>query len=464
MGDATSTDLPAHLHAWITEVAGDRVVVAERVPGGGRKQAWLIEVERPTGREKLFFRWDPVDPATTGDPWTVRREATIYGALNGSGLPIAELLGMHPTDQAMLATWRSGRASFSSIADPVVRDAVAKDFMVQLAGLHRLDPVAVGLLQSDDDRPCGDFARAQITEMETLIGFRGGEPDPVLTLALCHLRDNVPAYNGPRVIVQGDTGPGNFLFDGDCVTAIVDWELAHVGDPMDDIAWLSLRSVQDPFPDLQVRVDEYAKASVHAIDGARIRYYRVMAEAKILTMSHGTTLRSRADAAGGGGDVGARLIFGQLHRRLCVEALADASGLGLDEVEVREAPPRNEFDDLYDVVFSQLRDVIVPRIGDPFAVQRTKGMVRILKYLAAAGPRRAEFDRLEQSEIAATLDEPPGARDLRATREALSVAIRSGAVAPTDALRLLHRGIVRDNELLRTASGVLAGRHYVPLC
>ena len=44
-----------------------------------------------------------------------------------------------------------------------------------------------------------------------------------------------------------------------------------------------------------------------------------------------------------------------------------------------------------------------------------------------------------------------------------SVAIRSGAVAPTDALRLVHRRIVRDNELLRTASGVLAGRHYVPL-
>lgn len=316
------TDLPTHLRTWIESVADDAVVVAERVPGGGRKQAWLIEVDRPTGHEKLFFRWDPVDPATTGDPWTVRREATIYDALNGSGLPVAALLGVHPTEQAMLATWRSGRASFSSIPDPLVRAAVAKDFMVQLAGLHRLDPVAMGLLQPDDNRPCAEFTRAQIDEMEMLLAFRGGEPDPVLTLALAHLRNNVPTYDGARVIVQGDTGPGNFLFDGGRVSAIVDWELAHVGDPMDDIAWLSLRSVQDPFPDLDVRVDEYATASGHTIDGDRIRYYRVMAEAKILTMNHGTTLRSRADAPGGGGDVGARLIFGQLHRRLCVEALA----------------------------------------------------------------------------------------------------------------------------------------------
>ena len=69
-----------------------------------------------------------------------------------------------------------------------------------------------------------------------------GVPDPALVFTLRWLRGNVPDVDGPVVLVQGDTGPGNFMFADGRVVAVVDWELAHLGDPMDDIAWLSLRS------------------------------------------------------------------------------------------------------------------------------------------------------------------------------------------------------------------------------
>ena len=103
---ASTTALPQHLLDWISATSNAAAVRADRIAGGGRKQAWRIDVERSSGStERLFFRWDPVDPAGTGDPWTVRKEAAVYGALNGSGLPVAKLLGLHPTEQAMLATW-----------------------------------------------------------------------------------------------------------------------------------------------------------------------------------------------------------------------------------------------------------------------------------------------------------------------------------------------------------------------
>jgi hypothetical protein len=289
----------------------------------------------------------------------------------------------------------------------------------------------------------------------------------VLTIAIQWLRAHVPSYDGPNVIVQGDTGPGNFLFADDRVTAIVDWELAHIGDPMDDIAWLTLRSVQDPFPDLNTRLHEYQQHSGHALDADRIRFYRVLAEAKILAMNHGMSLRDRSDAAGGGGDIGARLIFGQLHRRLCVEALADASGVRLDTEAADGAasmnmdPDTTALDEIYNIVFEQFREVIVPRITDTFAAQRTKGMVRVLKYLAAAAPRRSAFTALECAEIGVLLGSTTLAtNDLPAARSALSVAIRNESVAVAPALCVLHRGVLRDNELLRGASGALADRHY----
>ena len=56
------------------------------------------------------------------------------------------------------------------------------------------------------------------------------------------------------------------MYDDGRVTAVVDWELSHWGDPMDDIAWLSLRTVQDTFTYLPDRLAEYSELSGHAID------------------------------------------------------------------------------------------------------------------------------------------------------------------------------------------------------
>ena len=56
------------------------------------------------------------------------------------------------------------------------------------------------------------------------------------------------------------------MYVGDRVTAIVDWELAHVGDPMDDIAWLSWRATQQGWPDFPARLREYEAASGIEVD------------------------------------------------------------------------------------------------------------------------------------------------------------------------------------------------------
>ena len=73
------------------------------------------------------------------------------------------------------------------------------------------------------------------------------------------------------MLVQGDTGPGNFVFENGKVTGIVDWEFAHIGDPMDDWAWLDMRM---PDADLTELQDRYSRATGIAIDHERIRYYR----------------------------------------------------------------------------------------------------------------------------------------------------------------------------------------------
>ena len=207
--------------------------------------------------------------------------------------------------------------------------------MAKLAELHRLDPATLDLPGFPAVTTVAEAVRHELDEWDCAPGRRGGAPDPALSFTLDWLRRHIPAYEGRRVLVQGDTGPGTSCTPDGRVVAIVDWELAHLGDPMDDIAWLSLRATQEPFTDFPARLREYEQLSGTAIDEGRVQYYRVMAEAKLQVMSH----RRAAGSVGGdgGGDVGHAFVYGVLHRRLWLEALAVAAAIDLTPAETPPA-------------------------------------------------------------------------------------------------------------------------------
>ena len=56
------------------------------------------------------------------------------------------------------------------------------------------------------------------------------------------LAEHAPAKPDRKVIVHGDAGPGNFMFDRERFTGLIDWEMAHVGDPMEDFAAIYFRT------------------------------------------------------------------------------------------------------------------------------------------------------------------------------------------------------------------------------
>jgi len=69
----------------------------------------------------------------------------------------------------------------------------------------------------------------------------------------------------------------NLMYADGRVSAVVDWELAHFGDPMDDVAWVTWRTTQHTFTHLPDRLKEYEALSGHTLSPDRIRYYRVNA-------------------------------------------------------------------------------------------------------------------------------------------------------------------------------------------
>ena len=456
MSDAASVGLSAELRAWVEQVAGGTVAVAERRPGGGRHEAWTVDVELRDGSAlPLFLRYDRGDPAATGDPFTLHREAVFYRALEASAVPVPRVLGVHPTEQAILSERVPGQPWFSRLTDEQQREAVASEFMTVLATLHAVDPHLIELPDQDADSDLRDLVQVELDRWESLYRFGGLEHDPLIEFGLQWLQRNVPQVSGPVVVVQGDTGPGNFLYENGRVTAVLDWELAHLGDPHDDLGWLALRAVQEPFTHLPDRLADYAKASGRDIDLDRLRYYRVFAELRVVVLTHRGRLEP--DLLG---EVGNALVYGTLHRRLLVEALADVMDVTVDPPAPLAGEPSDR-DWLFEAALEQIKQIVVPRSTDAFVVLRSKGIARLLKYLREADRLAPAVEAEQLDDLAQLLGARP--KNLTAGRLALLEAMAANTVEHPDLVRVFGRQVIRETQLLGPAMGVLADRHFDPL-
>jgi len=460
MTDDDRPALPAEITDWIAGELGGEITRLDRMPGGARHEAWFVDLRDLDGTTReLFLRYTPVDPTESDDPFTLHDEAKVFQALAGTPVPVPEILAVHPVLPAVVSTRVPGATWFSRLKDPAAREVVAADFMRILAEVHRVDPRTVPLPAGDPGADLRELVRAEIDRWEAFYRSGPAPADPLAEFGLRWLRAHVPDASGPVALVQGDTGPGNFLYEPDRVTAVLDWELAHFGDPHDDLAWVSTRAVQEPFTDMPTRLRDYERASGAPIDRDRIRYYRVFSELRIVIINHhkiGTVLPTS--------EVGNGIIYSTLHRRLFVEALADCERIALPEPEPIEAPA-TDVEWWYDAALAQIGEIIVPRSTDPFVIQRSKSLARIVKFLRDShrlGPVVAERDLAAYAEL---LGSP--APTLEDARRAAAERIRAGEFDTGDAARRAieaFAGIVgRETGVRRAAMGALAERHFDPL-
>jgi aminoglycoside phosphotransferase (APT) family kinase protein len=460
--------LPADLLDWVGEVAGGTVTAANRVPGGASREAWFVDVERAEGDTlPLFVRYSRRPTPADSAFHSLRTEAEIFAALQETDVTVPRTYGVHPVHEAMLAERVSGQTWFARIRGPDEQVRVAQDFIRNLAALHRLDPATLTLPSLGPVKTPREHALDELAGMRR----RAGEAetiDPLVRIALDWLERNVPDDASPVVLVQGDTGPGNFLYEDGRVTAVLDWELAHLGDPMDDIAWLSLRTVQDTFTHFPDRLREYEELSGHRVEAARVWYYRLFAETRLTTSRPAARAappprEADADVQPVYADLGNPLIYNMLHRRLTMEALAHVMAVRLPEVDLFPTPPPEpeEWHAHYDSALGSLL-AIVPRIDDPLAAGWAKGLARLVKYLKETDAYGRAFARDELEDIAALVGRG-GSGSLRDARARLAEASNAGQVADEDYVGYAWRRLCRDDYLLRTASGVLATRTWPPL-
>jgi aminoglycoside phosphotransferase len=457
--------LPKGLGAQVEAATGARITeVKPRGGGGASREGAELELAYADGRRRRAYMNYDVNKAGAGDDSAFLREAAILRALSGplrdAGVRAAGFIAAIPESRALIGEFVEGESNFNKLETAEDRRAVARDFMAQLAALHSVDVRKVAIEGLGPVEPPSKLVRETLADLRKLTLSRA-EPDPLVLLALDWLERNVPPDPERIVVVHGDAGPANFLYRDNRVTALLDWELVHYGDPMADLAMLCLRNLFQPFIPLPEAFAAYEAAGGVKVDLARVRFYRLYFQARFA----GSTARLNDPDHPPPPVYGMSLVYGTTHLRVLCEALAEAAGVALEPI-VLPAPPEGAHHRSFQIALDDLRTAIVPRLADQQASSKAKGLARLIKWWRDCERYGPAFDAMELAELSQALGPKALGQPFASVAEgraALRQAVIAHAIDDAAAIQLCHKRTTRERALLADAMGALANSHFPPL-
>lgn len=287
--------------------AAERVTVSTPAPlfGGNARRAVSFDletVEHGHARRMACVMLSQVGGRQVESD--VAREFALLHGLGGKGVRAPAALALDaggavvgaPSIVLERLPGKAGAVEFLAATDAGQARRLTADLARAAAELHAVDPCTAGLEPALAGLPPRAVAARQLAHWHDTFLANRMEPHPPMAALFAWLREHLPE---PRrlCLVHGDLRPGNFLYQGDTVTGLLDWEMAHVGDPAEDVAWI-FRPLWSPqrFVPLPEFVALYAGFSGCAIPWRSVLYYRVFSELKFATIS---LTAARAFASGG---------------------------------------------------------------------------------------------------------------------------------------------------------------------
>lgn len=434
----TATDnhqLPALL-AWAETVTGTPVRCHARL--ATVRPAWKIDMQ--DGRQ-FVVRCARPSGFGLAQVYTLQREAVVLQSLARLPLPIPRVIAVHAEPDAILLEFMPGSADFPSLdQDPHHKAQVVQHFIALLSALHRAAPEQLQL-DAVLPLPAGPRAHAlaELEVWERLYRDAAAQPDALLLFTLGWLRRHAPEADR-TVLVQGDTGPNQCLFDRNGITAVLDWELAHFGDPMEDLGWIAARSYFMDFGDLRQAFALYSELSGIPLALDRLRYYRIMALVKCAI----ATGLARA-TMGPADDVASIVAWDAVNRRALTLCLMEWFK---QDASPEAQPLASRRDTTLYRLLAQVFETDAAAATNAFESARRQGLAQIVGYLCDDAARRERLDALD----AVALRELAGHTNASSSDVAALVAAADSGhdIALT---RYFHDREAREIALIRPALG-----------
>ena len=285
--------------AWCPGAAG--VIGPTRLSGGASQETWSFDVVHPSGNVGAILRRAP--PGYGAAPTRaagLNVEAALMRLAYAAGVPSPKVLHVLRPNDELGTGFIMQRVEGESIPRKILRDQkfvkvrprLARQCGGILAAIHAIAQPELPELRRMT-------AATEIAQLEQ--EYRSLDwPRPVFELALRWLRDNDPGPSKQVTLVHGDFRHGNLIIGPDGLRAVLDWELAHTGDPMEDLGWICVNSwrfgeIDRPVGGFGSREELFAgyAAAGGRVDAARVNFWEVMGTLRWGVMCCGMMQRFR---------------------------------------------------------------------------------------------------------------------------------------------------------------------------
>jgi aminoglycoside phosphotransferase (APT) family kinase protein len=264
------SDLPAQLGSWLSEQRGEPVEVRGLAmsSAGARRVNALFDAVAASGTQRLALTMIPYVAVQITD---VRDEAAIRTLAEEAGVPVPHVHHVC-TDESVLggpffiSTAVEGetvpRRLLRLVHSKGIGELVATQLGDAIAHLHRVDPARApaALVRPPGNAPVAAALEGLDVSIDALL-----DPSPTFAYGRRWLERNAPAEPPVMTVVHSDIRTGNIIVGEDGLRAILDWEGARVGDPMEDVAWPCTRM-------WRFREDERLVGGMGGLDSLREAY------------------------------------------------------------------------------------------------------------------------------------------------------------------------------------------------
>ena len=386
-GGAAEGRAETRLADWIDRQLGARV--RSIVRQNRWRPAWFIDIDGPNGPGALYVRGERTIKSVS---FPLEHEYRVLTVLEANRIRVPHIHGMCSDPLSIVMDKVHGRADLSTAAGEEERRAVMDDYVAQLAAIHGID---VGAFEATGlERPCGPEAIALHLFEQFVALYRGqkSRPEPFLEFLIAWVRRNVPKHRDRIALVCGD--PAQFLFAEGRVTALIDFEIAHLGDPMHDVAGLLLRDMSEPLGDIGRALRRYRELTGEEIDEAVFDFHLIQ-WAACTPISMSVNLSTPHPT----GDMVQYFEWSTHLGRVALEVIARRSGVALPPIS--PAPARQAWQGV--MAESLIGAIRALPAADDFSRYQRDSAAKLAEFMRRSGELAPDFERAEIEETNALL-------------------------------------------------------------
>lgn len=266
----------------------------EKVLGGSSRETMSVEAEWTEEGRKIarsfIIRRDPTASLLETDR---EMEFNVMQNLESTPVPVPKMYWLEPGEKWLERPFFVmekmpgssipflSRMRLFSPEDPALRVKIAKQWVEILAHIHTVDWKGLGLSFLGIPDTGTDCAKREVDKWGKVIDKHKLEPQPILTEGLLWLKRNKPEVE--RItLVHGDFKQDNFLYENEKITAFLDWEMTHLGDPMEDLGWACMEWWRQDTPLMCGLIEKeqffryYEDLSGIKVDEQKVFFYEVL--------------------------------------------------------------------------------------------------------------------------------------------------------------------------------------------